>query len=192
MKKALLLALCLMLPAGCADRKQASPAPTQASTEPVSVTEPLPTTEPVTEATEPSTEAPKALTFEDFLKQTRGVWVMEESVFPIHDELYCYSFVTFSEEVLGGGVYPGEGVRPGRIVGFRDLGEGRFKLEILYEAGDYMGEYLEEAMDTLTVRLEDDGSAVLQFEGYEEFVCFYGGTDLDAAQKTIQDRATQS
>lgn len=181
MTKRLSVLLCLVLLLSLAACRAEAPAPTEPATRPTQTEA----------ATQPPETEPAELTLEQFLTKAGGIWVLEDSIFPLNDNEYCYTFISLGEEGYGGGVYPGEGFRPAKFEGFRQLSEDRFRLELVYEAGEFMGETLEEAHEVLTFTLEVDGTAQLQIDGFEAFTCFYGGSDLDSAQAAAREYATE-
>lgn len=127
---------------------------------------------------------PMKMSFDQFLDQAAGVWVISSSISPMGEE-YSYSFCSISKEYFGSAVYPGGGDRPGKIVGFDQIGANKFSLNLLYEAGEFMGEPMEEVRDTLLVTLLGNGKAKIGFESGDELAVIYGGAELEDAHKAV-------
>ena len=128
------------------------------------------------------------ITFEQFLEKAEGFWIYTDTIEAMGDE-YCYEFCTLSKEYFGGGVYPGGGSRPAKIVGFEQTGENVFNISLLYEAGNFMDEELPEERNTLVVILQKEGTATIKYGDAQEMHAVFGGNDFDSAQRAAADNA---
>ena len=147
-------------------------------------TDPVPEPEKEPEKEPQADPEPIKLSFDQFLDRAAGIWIVTDTISPMGEE-YSYSFCSISKEYFGSAVYPGGGDRPGKIVGYEQTGENTFSLELLYEAGEFMGEMLEEVRDTLVVVLNSDGTAKIGFLGSASASVIYGGTEPEDAQKAV-------
>ncbi len=131
------------------------------------------------------------ITFEEFIEETGGIWIVENSISLFSEDEYTYTFKSIGSEYCGGGAYPGGYERAAKISAFKVLEENVYELSLLYEAGDYMDEYLEEATDILVITKLQDGKIEMKYSNAEEIILIYGGNDLDEAQIAAREYANK-
>lgn len=120
-------------------------------------------------------------TLEDFMREASGVWIVEGTVSHLYDNEYNFSFYTIENNIIVSGVYPGGFDRPGKIVGFKVLENLVFQLDLLYEAGEFMGDTVPEFQSTLEITFAEKEKLIVK-EGGGALVLLYGGKTLEEAK----------
>ncbi len=138
---------------------------------------------PIDQSPEPE---PEKMSFEQFLEKAEGIWISTDSIAPFGEDDYTYEFCSFSKEYYGGGVYPGGGSRPAKIDGFEQLDENVFRIDLYYEAGNFMGEDLPEGRDHVTFTFVGDKVANIRYSDGPEVHSIYGGEDIPFANAEIE------
>lgn len=125
-------------------------------------------------------------TLEDFMREASGVWVVEGSVSHLYDNEYNFSFYTIENNIVVAGAYPGGIGRPGKIVGFKVLENLVFQLDLLYEAGEFMGDTVNEFRSTLKITFAEKEKLIVE-EGGGALVLLYGGKTLEEAKANAKN-----
>lgn len=177
LKRMIAFAACLAVALSLMACDKKIPHPTHSSTEPQASTQNTQTqTQPETTAAEDP-----EMTLEQFIEKTEGIWIIDSTINHMYDDEYCFEVLIISADSCGTAVYPGGFDRPGKINAFEVVEENVFRLSLLYEAGEFMGDNLPEARDTLTITATEEGKIKAQYSDTDEYSMIFGGKDFAEA-----------
>ena len=149
---------------------------------------PEPTMEEVTQSQPEETEAPK-MTAAEFVEKAEGIWIFDETVGWMYEDQYRFDVLEISGETCVTAVYPGGYDRPGTIWDVEVLDENTVKLSLVYEAGEFMGDMLPEAQDTLTITFMEAGKIKAHYGERPDSTLTFGGADFDEAHAVARSLA---
>lgn len=149
---------------------------------------PEPTIEEITESQPEETEAPK-MTVAEFVEKAEGIWIFDETVGWMYEDQYRFDVLEISGETCATAVYPGGYDRPGTIRDIEVLDENTVKLSLVYEAGEFMGDMLPEAQDTLTITFMEADKIKAHYGERPDSALTFGGADFDEAQAVARSLA---
>ncbi len=133
---------------------------------------------------ETTEETQPKMTLEQFVEQTKGIWIKEDSIDQMYGDQCSFSALVIGEDYICTAWYPGEFDRSGTIDGFKVLEENVFELPLVFEAGDYMGDYYPESTDTVTITFVEEGKLQAEYSGGYVLYLAYGGQDFEEANRT--------
>lgn len=121
------------------------------------------------------------MTLAEFMEKVEGIWIFDGTVELMYEDQYCFEVLVIGDQACSTAVYPGGYDRPGKIEEFHVIEENVVQLSLLYEEGEFMGDFLPEAHDTLTITLLEEGKIKAQYSQGFECVLTFGGSDFDEA-----------
>lgn len=122
----------------------------------------------------------------DFMSKLAGIWIIDGTVDHMYESEYCFEFYTIENGIIVWGVYPGSYDRPGKIVDCEMVENLIYRVELLFEAGEYMGDILPEERLSLQITLVSAEKIVMKTNGVG-FYCVYGGKTLDEAKANAKN-----
>ena len=133
---------------------------------------------------ETTAETEPEMTLEEFLVLTEGIWIQKDSINDMGGGQCSFSALVIGKEYICSAWYPGEYDRAGTIDGFEILGDNIYKIPLVFEAGEHMGDYYPESTSAVTFSFMDDGQLKVEYDSGYTAVLVYGGRDFDEANKT--------
>lgn len=120
-------------------------------------------------------------TLNDFMNDVSGVWIVDDTVSHMYDNEYSFSFYTIENNIMVAGAYPGGFGRPGKFVGIKTLENLVFQLDLLFEAGEYMGDFLDESRSTIQITFAEKEKLIVEESG-GALMLLYAGKTLEEAK----------
>ena len=146
---------------------------------------PVETTQlPTQQETEPA-NIPE-ITLQELLEQLEGIWIFDDSIDFMYEGQYSCEVLQFTEGYYYTAVYPGGYDRGAKVDSFQQVGENEYVLNLHYEAGEYMGDYVEEAYAVVTITLQDNGTLAAKYSQGSIFTLIYGGATFEEVNATCQ------
>ncbi len=184
----LFAAICLSMSACCCviplqkEKQKEITVSTQATTEPQIETAPW--VEPTTEAPVPETTQNSETDYAAFMEKAEGIWIFDGYINHMYDDQYSFEALVVTETSLYTAVYPGGIDRPGVFEDIRLVGEDTYLVSLVFEAGEYMGDYLPESRNSFRIALSGNNKMALIFEDGSANYLTYGGATFEEANIT--------
>lgn len=139
------------------------------------------TGKPGTDAPPVATPVPEEMTLEDFLEGKVGVWIFDSTVERYGEYGVSFALMVISETGCSTGYYPGEMDRHGLYQEFTEIGDRTYMINLLYEEGEYWGEYMPESYGAVTFRFNESDGLEVSFDGADYYAITYGGSSFEDA-----------